>query len=156
MHAKRQTHLNRPDFKLSSKHCSVSKKTGGLIISKVGYKFSYQKAKKKILFCTKLIQGSIKIRSAGSGLDPRPLGGGRGLFASGTLILFVCSSGGSVARRLLLHVPRHRGNPIDKLGLEEDVGIVEHPILQRHHDKLEAEKERDGIRTGWVRCQFYC
>ena len=81
------------------------------------------------------------MRSAGSGLDPRPLGGGRGLFASGALILFVRSSGGSVARRLLLHVPRHRGNPIDKLGLEENVGIVEHPILQRHHDKLGAEKE---------------
>ena len=117
---------------------------------------SATKKQKKNLFCTELIQGSIKIRSAGSGLDPRPLGGGRGLFASGTLILFVCSSGGSVARRLLLHVPRHRGNPIDKLGLEEDVGIVEHPILQRHHDKLGAEKERDGIRTGWVRGQFYC
>ena len=56
-----------------------------------------------------------------------------------------------MARCLLLHVPRHRGNPINKLGLEENVGIVEHPILQGHHNKLGERKEAiDGIRTGWV------
>lgn len=34
--------------------------------------------------------------------------------------------------------PRDRGHAVDKLGLEQDVGVGEHAILEGHHHKLQG------------------
>lgn len=37
---------------------------------------------------------------------------------------------------LVLSISRYRGNTIDELGLEEDISIVKHAILERNYNKL--------------------
>lgn len=39
----------------------------------------------------------------------------------------------------------HCGNAVDKLGLEEDVGIVEHTVFQGHDNKLYKKTKRKKI-----------
>lgn len=36
--------------------------------------------------------------------------------------------------------PCHCGHAVHKLGLEQDIGVAEHAILQGHHHKLEREQ----------------
>lgn len=37
---------------------------------------------------------------------------------------------------------RHRGHAVHKLGLEEDVGVGEHAVLQGHDHKLNRERKK--------------
>jgi hypothetical protein len=39
---------------------------------------------------------------------------------------------------LCLNGPRDGGHPVHKLGAEEDVGVVKHPVLERDDDELGA------------------
>lgn len=39
---------------------------------------------------------------------------------------------------------RDCGHAIDKLCLEQDIGVGEHTILQRHHNKLEGESNKNN------------
>ena len=41
-------------------------------------------------------------------------------------------------------MPRHRRHTVDKFGLEEDICVVEHAVLQRDHDELDGGES--GIR----------
>ena len=45
--------------------------------------------------------------------------------------------------------PRDRRHSVDELGPEQDVGVVEHPVLQRHDDEL--EKKMKVIFNRWAR-----
>ena len=40
---------------------------------------------------------------------------------------------------LVLHVACDRGDAINKLGLEQDVRVVKHAVLEGHHNKLKTE-----------------
>ena len=46
---------------------------------------------------------------------------------------------GKVAIALAERSPCHRGHAVDKLGLEQDVGISEHAVFEGHDHKLEGE-----------------
>mmetsp|Transcript_761 Transcript_761/g.2465 ORF Transcript_761/g.2465 Transcript_761/m.2465 type:complete len:274 (+) Transcript_761:1157-1978(+) len=53
------------------------------------------------------------------------------------------------------HRASHGANAIHKLGPEEDVGVVEHPLLERHDDELRVgevalEHRADVLRVGQV------
>lgn len=39
---------------------------------------------------------------------------------------------------------RDRGHAVDKLGLEQDVGVGEHAILEGHHHKLQGREFQTG------------
>lgn len=46
--------------------------------------------------------------------------------------------------------PRNRGHAVYKLGLEQDVGVGEHTILEGHHHKLQGQ----NLKRGRVRETF--
>lgn len=42
-------------------------------------------------------------------------------------------------------VPGDGGGAVDEASLEEDVGVVEHALLQAHHDELQEDPGSDVI-----------
>lgn len=55
------------------------------------------------------------------------------VFLSSLVVAFLGNVGVALAERRA----RHRGHAVDKLGLEEDVGVGEHAVLQGHDHKLQ-------------------
>ena len=48
----------------------------------------------------------------------------------------------------VLCVARDGGHAVDKLGLEQHVGVVEHTVLQGDHDELAAEEGGGEVMSG--------
>lgn len=46
----------------------------------------------------------------------------------------------------------HRGDAVHKLGAEDDIGVVEHALLERHHDELQGGGNRARHGTHEAAC----
>mmetsp|Transcript_126419 Transcript_126419/g.307199 ORF Transcript_126419/g.307199 Transcript_126419/m.307199 type:complete len:273 (+) Transcript_126419:101-919(+) len=77
--------------------------------------------------------GCLAAHLGGTASTASPLGGT--LPRCGTLLIAVFD-GREALRGASRHCPGHSRNTIHKLGAEDNVGVVEHPLLERHHNEL--------------------
>lgn len=70
------------------------------------------------------------------------------VFLSSLVVDFMRNVGVALAER----GPRHRGHAVDKLGLEQDVGVGKHAVFEGHHHKLKREGEKDCRRKNLPFC----